>query len=84
MSGKTEAEKREGEVIWGGPAYYANRAWIVTTGGMVRITFGEQGGPEEPAAFRLAVALAPQDAVAFADVLDSVVKPIRDAIAKGQ
>ena len=83
MSEKTEAEKREGEVIWGGPAYYVNRSWIVTIGGMIRITFGEQGGPEEPASYRTAVALAPQDAIALADVLESAVKPIRDAIAKG-
>lgn len=67
----------EESMLWDGPAYYTNRIWVTFQGSIIRITFAEQGGPDIPPAFRVAVALTPADAVAFADVLENMVKDIR-------
>ncbi len=76
---RTEQDIANEEAIWGGPAFLANKIWVVYTGQMVRITFGEQGGPDETPRFRTAVGLTPNDAIAFAKLLKDIVKPYEDA-----
>jgi hypothetical protein len=82
MVERTEEEKAIGRVIWEGPAFLVNRAWIVWNGQMIRITFGEQGGPDEPPLFRAAVGMTPADATAFAQVLADTLKQLQEAIAR--
>jgi hypothetical protein len=78
MGERTASRKTEGEAIWQGPAYLVNRWWIVWTNQMVRITFGEQGGPEEPPMYRTAVGMTPSDARAFLELLSNVMASISD------
>jgi hypothetical protein len=77
-------EKEEGRVIWEGPAYLTNKIYVVFTGQMVRITFAEQAGPDEPPMFRTAVGLTPLDAIAFSKALANSLKPIEEAVAAQQ
>ncbi len=78
MSEKADRHhKTEGEAIWEGPAYLVNRAWIVWSDQMVRITFGEQGPDGDPM-YRTAIGMIPADAAAFSEALSSVVKAIAD------
>jgi hypothetical protein len=72
------------EAIWGGPAFLSNRAWIVWTGQLVRITFGEQGGPDEAPHFRTAIGMSIADAIAFSKVLAETLKPIEEAMIAQQ
>ncbi|MGP0093289.1 MAG: hypothetical protein ACLPKB_25600 [Xanthobacteraceae bacterium] len=81
---RTPEETITENAIWGGPAFLANRVWVVYSGQMVRITFGEQGGPEETPRFRTAVGLTPADAIAFAELLKNVVKPYEEEMKAQQ
>jgi len=82
MSGTERPKKTEGDAIWEGPAYLVNRSWIVWTDQMVRITFGEQGGPREPPMYRTAVGMTPTDARAFLDLLSSVLSSMSETHGK--
>jgi hypothetical protein len=73
MSETTRPKKTEGDAIWEGPAYLVNRSWIVWTDQMVRITFGEQGGPHEDPMYRTAVGMTPSDARTFLELLSNVI-----------
>jgi hypothetical protein len=79
-----EMEQANAEAIWGGPAFLSNRAWIVWTGQVVRIAFGEQGGPDEAPHFRTAVGMSITDAIAFSKVLAETLKPIEEAMTAQQ
>jgi hypothetical protein len=73
MSDIDASKKAEADAIWDGPAYLVNRAWVVWTNQMVRITFGEQGGPDEPPRYRTAVGMTPSDARTLLTLLSGVV-----------
>ncbi len=67
-----------------GPALFANRFFVTMTPAGARIAFAETVFTDRPTAFRSAVVLAFQDAIELKKLLESMLKPIEDALAAQQ
>jgi hypothetical protein len=74
------ATEKETEISLEGPAPFANR-FYVSVGAVARIAFAEQSGPGKQAHFRSAVSLSIQDAIALANVLNTLLRPLEIKLA---
>lgn len=79
-----EGKYPDSDVIWGGPALFTNKVWVIYSSSWIRLTFAEQGNPDEAAKFRAAVAMPPAEAIAFSEALERVLKPYKEALAARQ
>jgi hypothetical protein len=72
--------QNEGEIAFGGPAPYSNR-FNVSVGAVVRIAFLEQEfGIKKPPHFRTAVTLSHQDAIELYQLLERLLKPVKEQL----
>ena len=85
-AGKSVAvSDRELDISFSGPATYCNRFFAaITADGAMRIAFAEQRGPDTEPAFRSAVILGVQDAIAFRNLLIRMLKEPEAAIEKAK
>lgn len=73
----------ESGIAFEGPALLANRFFVHLWPAGARITFAEQGLPDQPPIFRSAVLLSYQDAIELKNLLQSMLRPVEEAVAAG-